>query len=62
MMKIELNLSEEDLKKVIRALERYNSDLGMEIADTDSKDFRDDLKSERASIQKMIDQLKQNNL
>jgi hypothetical protein len=60
-MKIEINVSEEDLKKIIRALERYNSDLSSEIADTDSKDFRDDLKNERVSIQKMIDQLKAKN-
>jgi hypothetical protein len=58
MLKIELNLTEEDLKRVIDALERYVSDLSMEIADTDTMDFRDQLKSQRVSIHKVIDQLK----
>ncbi len=57
MLKIEINLSEEDLKNVTRVLERYISDLSMEIADTDSMDFRDDLKSERTSLQKVLNQL-----
>jgi hypothetical protein len=60
MKKIQINLSEEDLKKVIRALERYTSDLSSEIADTDSMEFREDLKNERASIKRAIDQLKAN--
>jgi hypothetical protein len=58
MVKLELNLSEEDLKTVIDALERYVSELGMEIADTDTMDYRDKLKSQRISIHKVIDQLK----
>lgn len=57
MPKIELNLTSDDLKNVINALERYLSDLNMEIADTDTMDFRDKLKSQRISIEKTIDQL-----
>ncbi len=56
-MKIELNLSEEELETVKTALERYVSDLSVEIADTDSMEFRENLKSERHSLQKVIDQL-----
>jgi len=58
MLKIELHLTEEDVKTVIDALERYVSELGMEIADTDTMDYRDKLKSQRISIHKVLDQLK----
>ena len=58
MLKLELHLTEEDVKTVIDALERYVSELGMEIADTDTMDYRDKLKSQRISIYKVIDQLK----
>jgi len=58
MLKIEINLSEEDLKNLIKALETYVSDLGMEIADTDGMDFRENLKSIRTSIQRVLNQLK----
>ena len=59
MLKIELNLTSDDLKNVINALERYVSDLNMEIADTDTMDYRDKLKSQRISIEKTIDQLRE---
>ncbi|MCU0333092.1 MAG: hypothetical protein MUE91_12445 [Ignavibacteriaceae bacterium] len=58
MLKIELNLSEDDLQRLVDVLERYVSDLSMEIADTDTMDYRDKLKSQRISIYKVIDQLK----
>jgi hypothetical protein len=60
MPKLEINLSEEDLKNLIKALKTYLSDLGMEIADTDSMDFRESLKSERTSIQNVLSQLEKN--
>lgn len=58
MLKLELDLTTEDLKNVIDALEKYVSDLSMEIADTDTMDYRDKLKSQRISIHKVLDQLK----
>jgi hypothetical protein len=58
MKKLELNLSEEDLKTLIDALERYVSDLSMEIADTDTMDYRENLKSQRISIHRALDQIK----
>ena len=57
-MKVELQLTEEDINHTLSALQGYVSDLSPEIADTDNQDFRDDLKSKRISIYKMIDQLK----
>ena len=58
MHKIELNLTEEELKNVINILEETISDLSMEIADTDSMDYREKLKSERTSFQKVLNQFK----
>ena len=58
MYKIELNLTEEELKNLINVLEAAVSDLSMEIADTDSMDYREKLKSERKSFQKVLNQLK----
>ncbi|MEJ2568657.1 MAG: hypothetical protein P8Z50_07285 [candidate division WOR-3 bacterium] len=58
MYKIELNLTEEELKNLINVLEKAVSDLSMEIADTDSMDYREKLKSERKSFQKVLNQLK----
>jgi hypothetical protein len=56
--KIELNLSDEDVKVLLNALERYVSDLSVEIAHTDTRDFREGLKIERTTIQNVLDQLK----
>ena len=56
MFKIELNLTEEDLKNLISVLEESISDLSMEIADTDSMDYREKLKSERKSLRKILNQ------
>jgi len=58
MKKLELNLSEEDLNTLIDALERYVSDLSMEIADTDTMDYREKLKSQRIALYKALDQIK----
>jgi hypothetical protein len=60
MYKIELNLTEEELKNLIHFLTEYISDLGMEIADTDSMDYREKLKSERKSLHKILNQLQVN--
>jgi len=58
LIKKELILSEEDINRLLNALQRYISDLDVEIAHTDSREFREDLKNERTSIQKVLDQLK----
>jgi hypothetical protein len=57
MERIELNISNDDVKNLRSALEKYIAELSSEIADTDSKDFRDSLKSERISLQKILVQL-----
>ena len=58
MLKLELQLSEQDLKYTLAALQAYVSEMSSEIADTDSQDFRDDLKHKRISIYRVIEQLK----
>jgi len=53
----QLTLTDEEAGTLRRALEQYVSDLRMEIADTDSMDFRDQLKREEAFLKKLIEQL-----
>ena len=53
----QLTLTDEEAGTLRRVLEQYVSDLRMEIADTDSMDFRDQLKREDAFLKKLIEQL-----
>lgn len=55
---IQLNLTEKEKDVVQKALERYLSELSSEIADTDSMDYRDKLKQERAALHRVLDSLK----
>lgn len=43
----QLDLSPEEQTALIHVLDEYLSDLGMEIADTDNKDFREELKKRK---------------
>lgn len=58
MLKLELQLSEQDVKYTLAALQEYVSEMSSEIADTNNQDFRDNLKHKRISIYKVIEQLK----
>ncbi len=50
----------DSVKEVLaEALDSYLSDLGMEITDTDSMDYREKLKSKRTVIQKILKELRQ---
>ncbi|MGA1796566.1 MAG: hypothetical protein ACMUIL_11980 [bacterium] len=49
-----INFSSEELTMLKEILESYLSDLRMEIADTDSKDFRDVLKKREHFLTEMI--------
>ena len=49
MQNLELNISEKDAEIIIEVLDSYLSDLGMEITDTDSMEYREKLKSKRNS-------------
>ncbi|MGA1843342.1 MAG: hypothetical protein ACMUIS_02130 [bacterium] len=49
-----INFSSEELTMLKEILESYLSDLRMEIADTDGKDFRDVLKKREHFLNEMI--------
>ncbi len=55
MAELTLTDKEEEMLKVI--LESYLSDLRMEVADTDRKGYRDELKVEEAFLKELIAKL-----
>ena len=55
MVRIELQPTEAEVLKMV--LESYLSDLRMEIADTDSMDFRQGLKAKKQFLLSVIEQL-----
>jgi len=55
---VQLTLIEPDAAVVRTALESYLGDLRMEIADTDSQDFRDRLKQEEQILTRAVEQLR----
>jgi len=54
---IHLDFSSEEVKILAQVLETDYSDLRMEIADTDSADFRELLKQRKAVLEKALDAL-----
>ena len=54
---VNLNLDENEKEVLGSALESYVSDLRMEIADTDKMDFREQLKTRKKVLNKIIDEL-----
>ena len=59
MQNLEFNISEKDVEIIIEVLDSYLSDLGMEITDTDSMEYREKLKSKRNSIQRVLKSLRE---
>ena len=53
-----ITLSDSEKEILTEALDTYLSDLGMEITDTDSMDFREKLKYKRTVIQKILKDLR----
>ena len=53
-----ITLSDSEKEILAEALDTYLSDLGMEITDTDSMDFREKLKYKRTVIQKILKDLR----
>jgi hypothetical protein len=53
----QITFTDEEAAILREALRSYVSDLRMEIADTDSMQFREDLKREEAVLQKLLQQL-----
>jgi len=54
---IELDLSEAEARILAETIEAVLSDLRMEIADTDSMDYREMLKGHKQALQKVLEQL-----
>jgi hypothetical protein len=52
-----LILTDSERGALVEVLQSYLSDLSYEIADTDSHDFREGLKSKRALLEKVVAQL-----
>jgi hypothetical protein len=55
---INLDLTKEENDILTMVLESYLSDLRMEIADTDSMDFRESLKKRKDVLKKVLETLK----
>jgi len=53
----QLNLTETEILTLKKTLDCYISDLRMEIADTEDKDFRDGLKQEEVILKKILKSL-----
>ena len=53
----QITLTQEEAATLRRILSNYVSDLRMEIADTDSWQFRQNLKHEEALLKKLLEQL-----
>ena len=54
---VKIDLTKEQSQALKRALEVYLGDLRMEIADTDSQDFREGLKHEKGLLVDVVQQL-----
>ena len=59
MSDVTITLSDSEKEVLAETLDSYLSDLGMEITDTDSMDFREKLKTRRTVIQKILKELRQ---
>ena len=58
MADITITLSDAEKEVLAEALDSYLSDLGMEITDTDSMDYREKLKAKRTVIQKILKEIR----
>lgn len=54
---VQLTLTAQEAATLRSALQSYVSDLRMEIADTDSMDFRERLKAEETLLKRLLEQL-----
>lgn len=59
MSEITIKLSDSEKDILSKVLESYLSDMSMEITDTDSMDYREQLKARRTVIQKILKEIKE---
>lgn len=55
---IEIDLNDEERATVVTALDEFISDLRMEIAGTDSMDYRENLKTRKNALIKLAESLR----
>jgi hypothetical protein len=61
MLHLEFDITEEEKKILTNTLEKYLSELRMEIADTDAEDYREKLKREKRAIYRFLEKLEEFN-
>jgi hypothetical protein len=61
MPHLEFDMTEEEKKILTNTLEKYLSELRMEIADTDAEDYREKLKQEKRFIYRFLEKLEEYN-
>jgi len=59
MLHLEFDISEEEKKILTSTLEKYLSELRMEIVDTDSEEFRNKLKEEKRVLYRFLEKLEE---
>ena len=61
MLHLEFDISKEEIRILTSTLEKYLSELRMEIVDTDSEDYRERLKQEKRVIYSFLEKLEEYN-
>jgi len=61
MQHLEIDMSSEEMKVLSSSIEKYLSELRMEIVDTDSEDFREKLKLEKRILYRFLEKLEECN-
>lgn len=61
MLHLEIDMSVEEKEILTSTLEKYLSELRMEIVDTDAEEYRDKLKEEKRVIYRFLEKLEEYN-
>jgi predicted transcriptional regulator len=61
MLHLKFDITEEEKNILTNTLEKYLSELRMEIADTDAEDYREKLKREKRFIYRFLEKLEEFN-
>jgi hypothetical protein len=61
MLHLEMDMTLEEKRVLTSTLEKYLSDLRMEIADTDAEEYRDKLREEKRIIYRFLEKLEEYN-
>jgi predicted nucleic acid-binding Zn-ribbon protein len=55
---VNMDITMEEKEIMMESIETAVSNLGLEIADTDKREFKDGLKTKKAALMKILEQLK----